>query len=48
MDKARTVSNLTGERIKEYLSEGKRFDGRKPEEFREIIIETGVSKNAEG
>jgi exosome complex component RRP42 len=48
MDKIRTVSNLTGERIKEYLSEGKRFDGRKPEEFREIIIETDISKNAEG
>ncbi len=48
MDKIQTVSNLTRERIKEYLSEGKRFDGRKPEEFRNIIIETGVSKNAEG
>ncbi len=34
--------------IRRYLSEGKRFDGRKPDEFREIIIETGVSKNAEG
>ena len=42
------TSNLTGKRIKEYLSEGKRFDGRKPEEFRDIIIEKGVSKNAEG
>lgn len=42
------TSNLTSERIKEYLLEGKRFDNRKPEEFREIIIETGISKNAEG
>ncbi len=42
------TSNLTAERIREYLKEGKRFDGRKPEEFRELIIETGVSKNAEG
>lgn len=42
------TSKLTGERIKDYLSEGKRFDGRKIDEFREIIIETGVSKNAEG
>jgi len=42
------TSRLTGERIKEYLSEGKRFDGRKLDEFREITIETGVSKNAEG
>ncbi|MEK0336939.1 MAG: exosome complex protein Rrp42, partial [Nitrosopumilus sp.] len=40
--------DITGERIKEYLKEGKRFDGRKPEEFREISIETGISKNAEG
>ena len=48
MDKVQTPSNITGERIKKYLSEGKRFDDRKPEDFREIIIETGVSKNAEG
>ena len=42
------TSNLTGERIKRYFSEGKRFDGRKLDEFRDITIETGVSKNAEG
>jgi exosome complex component RRP42 len=42
------TSNLTEERIKEYLSEGKRFDGRKLDEFRELIIETGISKKAEG
>jgi len=30
------------------LEEGKRFDGRKPDEFRDISIETGISKNAEG
>ncbi len=39
---------ITEERIKAYLKEGKRFDGRKLDEFREISIETGVSKNAEG
>jgi exosome complex component RRP42 len=39
---------LTEERIKEYLREGKRFDERKLDEFREITIETGISKNAEG
>lgn len=39
---------LTEERIKEYLREGKRFDERKLDEFRELTIETGVSKNAEG
>ena len=42
------TSELTGERIREYLSQGKRFDNRKLDEFREITIETGVSKNAEG
>lgn len=42
------TSDLTAQRIREYLSQGKRFDGRSPEEFRELIIETGVSKNAEG
>jgi exosome complex component RRP42 len=39
---------VTGERIREYLAKGKRFDDRKPEEFRKIEIETGVSKKAEG
>jgi len=42
------TSNLTGERIKKYLSEGKRFDGRALDEFRNLEIETGISKNAEG
>jgi len=39
---------VTAERIKQFLQEGKRFDGRNSEEFREITIETGVSKRAEG
>ena len=42
------TSKITGNRIKQYLASGKRFDGRKPEEFRDIQIEIGVSKNAEG
>ncbi|MBU4069696.1 MAG: exosome complex protein Rrp42 [Nanoarchaeota archaeon] len=42
------TTNLTGERIKKYLSQGKRFDGRKENEFREIKIEKDISKNAEG
>ena len=42
------TSNLTAERIKEYMNEGKRFDGRKLDDFRELTIETGISKNAEG
>ncbi len=40
--------DITGNRIKKYLAEGKRFDNRALDEFREISIETGVSKNAEG
>ncbi len=39
---------LTEERIKKYLEQGKRFDGRKPDEFRKFSIETNISKKAEG
>lgn len=39
---------ITGNRIKDYLTQGKRFDGRTPEQFRDIIIEDCVSKKAEG
>lgn len=42
------TSYLTENRIKEYLNQKKRFDGRKPEDFREIFIEKGISKKAEG
>ena len=42
------TAKITGNRIREYLEQGKRFDGRKLDEFRDIVIETGVSKNAEG
>ncbi|MBA7543750.1 hypothetical protein ES705_36090 [subsurface metagenome] len=38
------TSKLTGERIKKYLLEGKRFDKRKPDEIRDLVIETLVSK----
>ena len=48
MDKISLTNNLTAERIKKFLSEGKRFDLRKKDEFREIIVETGISINAEG
>ncbi len=40
--------NLTKKRIKDYLEAGKRFDERKLLEHRDMQIETGVSKNAEG
>ena len=42
------IPNVTRKRISDYLSEGKRFDGRKPFEFRDISIETGISNKAEG
>lgn len=42
------TSRLTGERIRHYLANDQRFDGRKPDEFRELEVETGISKNAEG
>jgi len=42
------ISNLTKERIRKSLKENKRFDSRGLLEFRDIKVETGVSKNAEG
>jgi len=41
-------SNLTKDRIKQYLAEGKRFDNRKVDEFRDIKVECCLSKKAEG
>ncbi len=41
------IPNIQKERIIKYLKEGNRFDGRTPEEFREIKLETEISKNAE-
>ena len=48
MDKVRTASEITGDVIRAYLVEGKRLDGRKPEEHRELTIEKNISKKAEG
>lgn len=48
VDVVETTTNLTAERIRKYLKEGKRFDGRKPLEFREMEVELDVSVNAEG
>ncbi len=42
------VSELTKKRIEELVKEGKRFDERKLLDFRDISIELGVSKKAEG
>ena len=41
------MPTIQKQRIIEYLKEGKRFDGRQPEEFRDITVEMGLSKNAE-
>lgn len=42
------MPKIQKERIIEYLKQGKRFDGRAPEEYRKLEIRTGVSNNAEG
>jgi len=48
MNKIRTTPEPTAERMKKYLLEGKRFDGRGLEEYRDLIIEKNVSVKAEG
>ena len=40
------MPNLQREKIVELLKEGKRIDGRKAEEYRELFVEDGVSKNS--
>ena len=42
------TTDLTSRRIREYMAEGKRFDDRKLDEFRDIKIDLGISKKAEG
>ncbi|MBN2111774.1 exosome complex protein Rrp42 [Candidatus Woesearchaeota archaeon] len=42
------MSRMTKEHILNALAKGMRFDGRKPEDFREITVEYGVTKSAEG
>jgi exosome complex component RRP42 len=39
---------ITAQRIRRYLEQEKRFDGRKLEEFRDLTIEENISKKAEG
>ena len=48
MERINLTPKVTIERIKNYLKEDKRFDGRKPDEFRELVLEKDVSKKAEG
>ena len=42
------IWDVKTEKVREALREGKRLDGRKPEEYRHIEIKTGVSENADG
>jgi len=41
-------SKLNKQRVAEFLKDGKRFDGRKPNEFRELSIDLNLSNKAEG
>jgi exosome complex component RRP42 len=41
------IPNLQKERILEYVNMGKRFDGRKLNQYRNLEVELGISKNAE-
>ena len=40
--------DVTAERIRGYLEQEKRFDGRKLDEYRDLIIEKNISNKAEG
>lgn len=42
------LPNINKKKIIDFLKEGKRFDGRKPFDYRKIEIETGISNKAEG
>jgi len=42
------LPNINKKQIEDLLEGGKRLDGRKPFDYRDIVIETNISKNAEG
>lgn len=42
------LPKLQKKRILEFIKEGKRFDGRKLDQFRDMEVEIGISQNAEG
>jgi len=42
------LTNLDKKKIEKLLSEDKRLDGRKPFDYRDVVVETNVSNNAEG
>ena len=41
------MPKLQRDRVVEYITSGKRFDGRDLNEFRDIVVEKAISKNAE-
>jgi exosome complex component RRP42 len=43
-----SIPKLQKKRIVEYIKQGKRFDGRELDEFRDIKVEIGISENSEG
>ena len=40
------MPNLQIEKIESYLKSGKRLDGRKSEDYRELFVEDNVSRNS--
>jgi len=42
------LPNINKKKIENLLADGKRLDNRNPFDYRNIEIETGISKNAEG
>jgi exosome complex component RRP42 len=48
VDQVMKTPGTTGDRVREYLESGKRFDERNLLDFRDIVIEKGISNKAEG
>lgn len=42
------IWNLRADRVNTLMKEGKRFDGRKFDEYRKISVKKGISENADG
>lgn len=46
--KEEIIWELRSDKVRELVKKGERIDGRKIDEYREVIIETEISKNAHG
>jgi exosome complex component RRP42 len=42
------IAKIERKRLTEAIKQGKRVDGRSPDEYRDLIIETGINEKAEG